>query len=42
MIAFLLAIPLVNLIAPVVGAAFMTMRFQRYCGEATNALREVK
>lgn len=41
-IAFLLAIPLVNLIAPVVGAAFMTMRFQRYCGEATNALREVK
>ena len=40
-IAFLLAVPLLNLVAPVVGAAFMTMRFQRYCGEATNALREV-
>ena len=41
-IAFLLAVPLLNLVAPVVGAAFMTMRFQRYCGEATNALREVE
>jgi uncharacterized protein involved in cysteine biosynthesis len=41
-IAFLLAIPVVNLVAPVVGAAFMTMRFQRYCGAATNALREIK
>ena len=40
-IAFLLAVPILNLVAPVVGAAFMTMRFQRYCGEATNALREV-
>ena len=41
-IAFLLAVPILNLVAPVVGAAFMTMRFQRYCGEATNALREVE
>ncbi len=40
-IAFLLAVPLLNLVAPVVGAAFMTMRYQRYCGEATNALREI-
>ena len=40
-IAFLLAVPILNLVAPVVGAAFMTMRFQRYCGEATNALREI-
>ena len=40
-IAFLLAVPILNLVAPVVGAAFMTMRFQRFCGEATNALREV-
>lgn len=41
-IAFLLAMPILNLVAPVVGAAFMTMRFQRYCGAATNALREVE
>jgi CysZ protein len=41
LIAFLLAIPLVNLIAPIVGAAFMTQRFERYGGGATHALREV-
>lgn len=40
LIAFLLAIPLVNLIAPIVGAAFMTQRFQRYGGDATHAVRE--
>ena len=34
LIAFLLAMPVVNLIAPVVGAAFMTQRFQRYGGDA--------
>ena len=39
-IALLLAVPLLNLVAPVIGAAFMTMRFQRYCGDATNALRD--
>ena len=42
LIAFLLAVPILNLVAPVVGAAFMTMRFQRYCGDATNALREMQ
>ena len=41
-IALLLAIPLLNLEAPVVGAAFMTMRYQRHCGEATNALRDLR
>jgi CysZ protein len=40
LIAFLLAVPLVNLVAPVFGAAFMALRFQRYCGGATHALRE--
>ena len=39
-IAALLAVPLVNLIAPVIGAAFMTQRYQRYCGDATNAMRD--
>jgi CysZ protein len=39
LIAFLLAVPLVNLVAPVLGAAFMALRFQRYCGDATHALR---
>ena len=42
LIAFLLAIPLVNLIAPIVGAAFMTQRFQRYGGDATHAMRELR
>ncbi|MEK0085527.1 EI24 domain-containing protein [Benzoatithermus flavus] len=32
-IAFLLTIPVVNLIAPIVGASFMTQRFHRFCGE---------
>ena len=36
-IALLLALPLVNLVAPIVGAAFMTHRFHRYCDE--TALR---
>ncbi len=40
-IALLLAVPVLNLVAPVIGAAFVTMRFQRYCGETTNALREM-
>jgi CysZ protein len=40
LITFLLAVPLVNLVAPVFGAAFMALRFQRYCGGATHALRE--
>ena len=40
LIAFLLAIPVLNLIAPIVGAAFMTLRFQRYGGDATHASRE--
>jgi CysZ protein len=39
-IAFLLAIPVLNLIAPIVGAAFMTQRFQRYGGDVTHAIRE--
>jgi CysZ protein len=42
LIAFLLAVPLVNLIAPIVGAAFMTLRFQRYGGDATHAGRELR
>jgi uncharacterized protein involved in cysteine biosynthesis len=37
-IAFLLALPLVNLVAPVVGAALMTQRFHRYCGDAVKLL----
>lgn len=32
-IAFLLSLPLINLVAPIVGAAFMTHRFHRYCDE---------
>jgi uncharacterized protein involved in cysteine biosynthesis len=39
-IAAMLAVPLLNLIAPVIGAAFMTQRYQRYCGDATIALRD--
>ena len=39
-VAGLLAVPLLNLVAPIVGAAFMTLRFQRPGGEATHALRE--
>ncbi len=39
-VAALLAVPLLNLVAPIVGAAFMTLRFQRYGGNATHALRE--
>lgn len=35
-IAFLLAIPLVNLVAPVVGAAFMTHRFHRKLDPAVH------
>lgn len=41
-IALMLAVPLLNLVAPVIGAAFMTMRFQRHCGEAAIALRDVR
>lgn len=37
-IAFLLAIPLVNLVAPVVGAAFMTHRFHRKLDPAVHEL----
>lgn len=37
-IAFLLALPFVNLVAPVVGAAFMTHRFHRFGGEAEARL----
>jgi CysZ protein len=39
-IAAMLAIPILNLFAPVIGAAFMTQRYQRYCGDATIALRD--
>jgi CysZ protein len=39
-IAFMLAVPLLNLVAPIVGAAFMTRRFQRYGADATNVLRD--
>jgi CysZ protein len=39
-VAVLLAVPVLNLVAPIVGAAFVTLRFQRYCGEATHVLRE--
>lgn len=39
-IAALLAVPIVNLVAPVIGAAFMTQRYQRYGGDATIALRD--
>ncbi len=35
-IALLLAVPVLNLIAPIVGAAFLTQRFQRYGREATH------
>lgn len=31
-IAFLLTVPVLNLVAPVIGAAFMTHRFHRVCG----------
>ncbi|MFZ1429198.1 MAG: EI24 domain-containing protein [Geminicoccaceae bacterium] len=39
-IALLLAVPLLNLVAPIIGAAFLTQRFHRYGRDATNALRE--
>ncbi|MFO1049416.1 MAG: EI24 domain-containing protein [Geminicoccaceae bacterium] len=39
-VALLLAIPLLNLVAPVIGAAFMCQRYQRYCADATIALRD--
>ena len=39
-VAGLLAVPLLNLVAPIVGAAFMTLRFQRPGSKATHALRE--
>jgi uncharacterized protein involved in cysteine biosynthesis len=39
-IAAMLAVPFLNLLAPVIGAAFMTQRYQRYCGDATIALRD--
>jgi uncharacterized protein involved in cysteine biosynthesis len=35
-VAFLLAVPLINLVAPIVGASFMTQRFHRYCGDAAR------
>jgi CysZ protein len=38
LVAFFLAIPLVNLLAPVIGAAFMAQRFQRLGGGATPRL----
>ena len=37
-IAFLLAVPIVNLVAPVVGAAFMTHRFHRKLDAAVRQL----
>lgn len=40
-IAALLAVPILNLFAPVIGAAFMAQRYQRYCGDATIALRDI-
>jgi CysZ protein len=39
-VAALLAVPVLNLVAPIVGAAFMTLRFQRYGHDATRYLRE--
>ena len=39
-VAALLAVPLVNLVAPIVGAAFIPLRFQRQGGTSTHALRE--
>lgn len=41
-IALLLAVPLLNFVAPVIGAAFMTMRFQRHCGDTASALRDLR
>jgi uncharacterized protein involved in cysteine biosynthesis len=38
-IAFLLTIPLINLVAPIVGASLMTQRFHRYCGDAVALAR---
>jgi uncharacterized protein involved in cysteine biosynthesis len=38
-IAFLLTIPLVNLVAPIVGASLMTQRFHRFCGDAVLLMR---
>lgn len=37
-VAFLLALPLVNLVAPVVGASFMTQRFHRLLGGTVRRL----
>lgn len=37
LIALLLAVPVLNLVAPIVGAAFLTQRFHRYGPNATNA-----
>ena len=39
-VAGLLAVPVVNLVAPIVGAAFMTLRFQRRDNPSTHVLRE--
>ncbi|MFL5335027.1 MAG: EI24 domain-containing protein, partial [Geminicoccaceae bacterium] len=39
-VAALLAVPVLNLVAPIVGAAFMTLRFQRYGRDITPYLRE--
>jgi uncharacterized protein involved in cysteine biosynthesis len=36
-IALLLAIPLLNLVAPIIGAAFLTQRVHRYGSNATHA-----
>lgn len=35
-IAFLLTLPVVNLVAPIVGASFMTQRFHRQLGDALH------
>jgi uncharacterized protein involved in cysteine biosynthesis len=39
-IAFLLTVPLVNLVAPIVGASFITQRFHRQLGGAVHHLRQ--
>jgi uncharacterized protein involved in cysteine biosynthesis len=39
-IAFLLALPLINLVAPIVGASFMTQRFHRYSGDAVRLVQQ--
>lgn len=40
LIALLLAVPLLNLVAPIVGAAFLTQRFHRYGSDTTNVMRD--